>query len=523
MQQIVKLNILIPLQYDKEEYNKTVEPNQELSKEQIESCKQSGVYNCAEWFHYCFRKKPIENNFQMINSPLVTDRNYQISRIELDSVVRDLSGLHKNENTRYVLEKSKIEFQFGKIRVIFTKSRIAFLHFEILATNLSQSDTRSFINSFSHITNNQPQIVYKKRLSKYEEKTVKANFKDIILTIINLQSYVPLYLYENKIIPYFQICLDGDCEDENKLMFFDSIRSLSKRPSTKEIDKAHIYIGKEPYISRFVGDRTACIYGDTKICGDENIKFITDIGNGLIKTATENYTTVYAFLISLNLLIRRNDVYDTDLEYLINAPLWLSDEDNIREFFEQCLLNEQWKLTNAIQDIKNRVQNMTINPVKPWSRRWENKDKPKTNSNVYFEKKPFVFISYGHENREVLEPLFIKLQELGVRIWYDNRINPSDVWPDEIGWNIIDCRLFIILLSHASILSINVRQELTMANSRKKELFGIAIEELKENELSPGMELQLGLSQRIEKPLPQDELIKKIYRVLKDKYPSVCE
>ena len=182
----LKMNLLIPLQYGKDNYSKTLEPDINLSKEQIEHLKNSGQYTSSEWFHYCFRHKPLEANFQMAESPLLQDNNYKISRVELDSVVRALTGLHKNETTKYLLKaQSDIEFKFGKIRVLFTKSRIAFLHIEIYSYNLSEKETRLFVNAFSQITNSQPRIEYKRKLSKDEEETVKTNLKDIILTLIS--------------------------------------------------------------------------------------------------------------------------------------------------------------------------------------------------------------------------------------------------------------------------------------------------------------------------------------------------
>lgn len=233
----VKLNILIPLQYEKSDYSKTTEPNLQLSKEQINSLKDSRLYDSSEWFHYCFRNKPLEANYQMINSPLLNDDNYCISRIEMDSVVRSLTGLHKNENTKYILKgKKDIEFRIGKLRILFTKSSFAFLHIEVYASELPEKDTLLFLNMFGQINNSQPHIEYRRKISKDEEETVKINFKDIILTLINLQSYVPLYLYRNRITPYFQICLVGTCEQDKKLMFFDSVQSLSKRASMRLAD-----------------------------------------------------------------------------------------------------------------------------------------------------------------------------------------------------------------------------------------------------------------------------------------------
>lgn len=522
MIQSLKLNILIPLQYEKSDFFKTREANLQFSKEQTDQLKESRLYDSTEWFHYCFRNKPLEANFQMINSPLLTDNDYCISRIELDSVVRVLTGLHKNENTKYILKgKNDIEFRFGKLRILFTQSSFAFLHIEVYTSELSEKDTLLFLNTFGQVTNNKPCIEYKKKLSRYEEETIKINFKDIILTIINLQSYVPLYLYRNRITPYFQICMIGSNAPDDKLMFFDSVQSLSKRASMREIDTSIIYIGKEPYISRFAGDKTFCIYGDTDTCGDDNLDFITDIKNGLTKSATENYTTIYAFLLSLQLIAAKNDIYDVDMEYLINAPIRLSDEDNIREFYDKCIFKNGWNLKEIISDFKTRIQISGLNPVKQFVKRWQGT--PKSNSNVYFTKSPFLFISYAHADKDIVYPIIKKLQNKGVRIWYDTRLRPGDEWPEEIGWNIIDCTLFIVMLSDAAVLSIHVREELNMANGRHKNPFGVKVQPLKDIKLSPGMELQLSLNQMIDSALSEYDIVDNIFSLISTKYPELIE
>lgn len=518
----VKLNILIPLQYEKSDYSKTTEPNLQLSKEQINSLKDSRLYDSSEWFHYCFRNKPLEANYQMINSPLLNDDNYCISRIEMDSVVRSLTGLHKNENTKYILKgKKDIEFRIGKLRILFTKSSFAFLHIEVYASELPEKDTLLFLNMFGQINNSQPRIEYRRKISKDEEETVKINFKDIILTLINLQSYVPLYLYRNRITPYFQICLVGTCEQDKKLMFFDSVQSLSKRASMREINTSHIYIGKEPYISRFTGDRTFCLYGDIDSCGEDNIDFITEIKNGLTKSATENYTSIYAFLIALHLIATKNDIYDNDTEYLISAPTRLSDEDNIREFYDKCIYENCWKLKEEISDVRTKIQIIGLDSIRQFVKRWEGA--PKENSNIYFGKSPFLFISYAHTDKDIVYPIIERLQKKGVRIWYDTRLRPGDEWPEEIGWNIIDCALFIVMLSDAAVLSIHVREELNMANSRHKNLFGVKVEPLKDIKLSPGMELQLSISQMIDDALSEDQMVDSIFSIITTKYPELIE
>ena len=242
------------------------------------------------------------------------------------------------------------------------------------------------------------------------------------------------------------------------------------------------------------------------------------IKNGLIKSATENYTTIYAFLISLQLIVTKNDVYDNDIEYLINAPVRLSDEDNIREFYDKCIFENGWKLKESISDIRSRIQTIGLDSIKQFVKRWEGT--PKENSNIYFGKYPFLFISYAHTDKDMIYPIIEGLQKKGVRIWYDTRLRPGDEWPEEIGWNIIDCALFIVMLSDAAVLSIHVREELNMANSRHKNLFGVNFKNI---QLSPGMELQLSISQMINGPLSEDQMVDSIFSIISNKYPDLIE
>lgn len=361
MLQTVKLNILIPLEYEKCDYIKSQEVNIKVTKEQTQNCKVAGAYSSREWFHYCFSKRPIEENFQNANSSLIMDPNYRISRIELNSVVRSAVGLHHNENAIYSLSTVNTVFRMGKIRILFTMSRISFLHLELFVSNLSEEETLKFVNAFSRITSTQPQFQYRKKISKDNEEIVRISLKNLVLNLIGVQSYISVSIPEDKINPYFQISMIGSGEYDDKQRFFESVRSLSKRASVKPIEASHIYEGKEPYISRFVGDRSVCIFGDTELCGEANLPFITDIGNGLVKTATENYLTVYVYLISLQLLINNNNINDPDIEYLLNAPTRVSDEDNIREFFEKCLWKAEWNLERMISLMHNNVQRVREN------------------------------------------------------------------------------------------------------------------------------------------------------------------
>lgn len=361
MFQIVKYNLLIPFLYDSEQQYKLFEDRITLSKEDIKECIGKGDFASVLWFQSCFRSKPLERNYQMAGSPLLIDERYKMTRVELDSIARNKIGLHKNENVTYRLERDNIIFSIPKIRLLFTNNKIGFIQVEILAKNLDEAASRRMGYVFSKVTGNQPRFSYQKKISKDESENITISLKQMIENIVNLQSYVPINLYENRISTYMQISVIGSCK--NKLEYFDSLQALSQRPSTKNIDESRVYLGREPYISRFVGDRTVCIYGDTDSCGIENIEFLTNVGNGLIKTATENYTTIYAFLISLRLLLANSTMGKDDFKYLLDAPMNLSEEDNIREFFKKCIWNNGWNLEFQIENLRKKVQIFDIEKI----------------------------------------------------------------------------------------------------------------------------------------------------------------
>lgn len=361
MFQIVKYNLLIPFLYDSEHQYKLSEDRIALSTEAIKECIEKGDFSSVTWFHSCFRSKPLERNYQMAGSPLLIDERYKMTRVELDSIARNRIGLHKNENAVYRLEQDNITFSIPKIRLVFTNNRIGFIQVEILAKNLDEAASRRMGYVFGKVTGNQPRFSYQKKISKDESENITISLKQVIEKIVNVQAYIPISLYESRISTYIQISVIGSCE--NKLTYFDSLQALSQRPSTKDIDESRMYLGREPYISRFAGDRTVCIYGDTSICGIENVEFLTNVGNGLIKTATENYTTIYAFFIALRLLLANSTIGKDDFKYLSDAPINLSEEDNIREFFEKCIWNSGWNLEAQIKNLRKKVQIFDIEKI----------------------------------------------------------------------------------------------------------------------------------------------------------------
>lgn len=352
MLQAVKLNILIPLQFNVEDFSKIQGDSISVSKKAIEENR-----NTEAWYHSCFYDKPLENNFQKADSPLLQEGRYQMKRVELDAKFRTEIGIQKNATAVHTLEKCNIDFKIGKIRILFTKCGIAFAHFELNAENLTENQALIFANAFKDIVSKQPRIMYKKKISKDKAEPITISFKEIVTNLLDLQSYLPLALYGNKVTTFIQIGLIGNLDNENKLKFFNSIQALDKREKSQDIDKNSLYEDGDKYISKFVGDRTVCIYGDTVLCrpDPQNIEFVTNTTNGLLKTATENYATIYAFYISVWLLIRKGlkeNISDIQIEYVIKAHVHLAEEPKIRKFFEECLWKHVWNLNEGISQIE---------------------------------------------------------------------------------------------------------------------------------------------------------------------------
>ncbi|MFQ5753100.1 MAG: TIR domain-containing protein [bacterium] len=126
--------------------------------------------------------------------------------------------------------------------------------------------------------------------------------------------------------------------------------------------------------------------------------------------------------------------------------------------------------------------------------------------------KPFIFISYSHDDNNRVLAEIQRLHKDGYRIWYDQGIAPGREWPEETGLALDRCALFIVFISNNSVESKNVRNEINYAFSKGKPILAIHLEE---TQLSPGLDLQIGHIQAILKyQFSEEKYIKKLYRVL---------
>ena len=113
---------------------------------------------------------------------------------------------------------------------------------------------------------------------------------------------------------------------------------------------------------------------------------------------------------------------------------------------------------------------------------------------AYQGDEPYIFVSYSHEDSDVVLPGIQQLRDQGFNIWYDEGISPGASWREELAESILGCDLFIILISPRSADSNNCLKELNYALEHDRPVLAIHLEP---TQLSPGLELALNDRQAI--------------------------
>ena len=121
---------------------------------------------------------------------------------------------------------------------------------------------------------------------------------------------------------------------------------------------------------------------------------------------------------------------------------------------------------------------------------------------------PFIFISYAHKDSEIVYEEITELHESGYKIWYDEGIEASNEWPEEIANAVIGCAVFVVFISPRSTASVNCRNEINLALNENKPFLAIHLEE---SDLPPGLRLRMGDLQAILRyRLTRDRYLKKV-------------
>lgn len=113
---------------------------------------------------------------------------------------------------------------------------------------------------------------------------------------------------------------------------------------------------------------------------------------------------------------------------------------------------------------------------------------------AYDGNEPYIFISYAHKDSAHVFKEISQLNDAGYHIWYDEGIEASSEWPEEIANAVIGCSVFLVFISPRSTASVNCRNEINLALNEDKPFLAVHIEE---SVLPPGLRLRIGDLQAI--------------------------
>lgn len=121
---------------------------------------------------------------------------------------------------------------------------------------------------------------------------------------------------------------------------------------------------------------------------------------------------------------------------------------------------------------------------------------------AYHGDEPYIFVSYAHSDAKLVFDEIKRFNESGYHVWYDEGISPGNEWTNEIAIALRNCRVFVVMITPASAVRVNVQNEINYALD--EEIPVIAIH-LKQTELPPGMKLRIGSVQAIMKHRMSEE------------------
>lgn len=113
---------------------------------------------------------------------------------------------------------------------------------------------------------------------------------------------------------------------------------------------------------------------------------------------------------------------------------------------------------------------------------------------VYNGSEPFIFVSYAHQDRDIVAPLVRGLQRQGFRVWFDVGIEHGSLWAEALAQKLTSCHCILFFLSPDSAVSHHCRNEISFATSHGKRILTVY---LRECTLSSGLEFQLGCIQAL--------------------------
>ena len=96
----------------------------------------------------------------------------------------------------------------------------------------------------------------------------------------------------------------------------------------------------------------------------------------------------------------------------------------------------------------------------------------------------YAFISYAHEDRDLVQAELSWLNGQGINTWFDEGIHPGSDWSDELAKAIAGSQCFVFFVTPRSVLSRTCLDELAYAQNQNSPVVAIHLEP---TELSGGL------------------------------------
>lgn len=120
--------------------------------------------------------------------------------------------------------------------------------------------------------------------------------------------------------------------------------------------------------------------------------------------------------------------------------------------------------------------------------------------------KPYIFISYCHQNIDLVMPLIDELQKK-YNIWYDDAISPASEWADVIADKLKNCTALLFAVTKESLESTNCKDEIHFARDNQKIILNVIFD--RDMNLPDWFQLRFGRYQQmfIDQSLPLKSMI----------------
>ena len=100
----------------------------------------------------------------------------------------------------------------------------------------------------------------------------------------------------------------------------------------------------------------------------------------------------------------------------------------------------------------------------------------------------YVFVSYKHDDFEIINPVLSALGDTGVRYWYDRGIPGGSEWDEVLEDKIAECDILLAFVSAGAVKSKYCRREMKFADALDKPILAVKLEDA---ELAHGLQMLL--------------------------------